>query len=360
MPAAPLFGVHTPFDAQVEFLRAKLQIPTEAWDDLLGAAHDRAFVVAGAARAELLNDLHQALIARAADGRGLQAFRRDFEGIVKARGWSGWTGEGTPSGEAWRTRVMYATNMATSYAAGRYQQLTDPALLAVRPFWRWVHSDLAQTPRPQHVAWSGLTLRHDHPFWQTHYPPCGWGCHCYVVAVDAAAHAAAQAAGQAEAPEGWDVRDADTGLLPGIDRGWDYAPGRTWYPDLDALDPAIAGDVVRAYYDEGITPRWIARIHDGGALPAGEQCPIAVAPDAAAALGARGAVVSVAAQTVRSRGDLVALDAIAAAARLEEVTAAGDGTASAVVVGPDGARYAAALGRDAAGRLVLLGWWALA
>jgi hypothetical protein len=36
-----------PFAEALAYLRAKLALPAERWDDLLGAAHDRAFVVAG-------------------------------------------------------------------------------------------------------------------------------------------------------------------------------------------------------------------------------------------------------------------------------------------------------------------------
>jgi hypothetical protein len=110
----------------------------------------------------------------------------------------------------------------TSYAAGRYQQLKDPAMLAERPYWRYVHSGRAKDPRPEHVHWSaiGLTLPHDHPFWQTHAPPNDFGCSCYIVAERAPADGAATAP-----PQGWDRIDPKTGAPRGIGKGWDYAPG---------------------------------------------------------------------------------------------------------------------------------------
>ena len=81
VPAAPLaVGFGTPFAAQIDFLRQKLRVPTERWDDIASAAHDRAFVVAGAAKADLLADLHQAVI-KAAEGGGLPAFRKDFKAL---------------------------------------------------------------------------------------------------------------------------------------------------------------------------------------------------------------------------------------------------------------------------------------
>ncbi len=228
-----------PFQQQIAFFRRKLNLPSERWDDIEKAAHDRAFIVAGAQDADLLNDLRQAVDAAIADGDTLAEFRKKFRDIVQTRGWHNWTGEGSQAGEAWRTKVIYQTNIASSYAAGRWSQLTDPKLAAVRPFWRYVHNDSVMHPRPQHKAWgdAGLTLPAEHPFWQTHYPPNGWGCRCRVKAVRAPAKDDAT-----EPPAGWNERNAK-GLLPGIDRGWDYAPGASVGKELQDLAKAKAAQL---------------------------------------------------------------------------------------------------------------------
>ena len=228
-------GLGTPFQAQIDFLRQKLNLPTERWDDIQAAAHDRAFVVAGAAKADLLADLHAAVIQAAEGGAGLQAFRKDFKAIVARHGWTGWTGEGTKEGVAWRTRVIYQTNMATSYAAGRHAQMSDPEVLKLHPYWRYLHSDGVLTPRKQHLAWHGLTLRHDHPFWKTHYPPCGWGCQCRVTSVTRREGEASARAGLDEPPAGWDRINPATDAPVGIDKGFDYAPGASVRRPLQEL-----------------------------------------------------------------------------------------------------------------------------
>ena len=233
-------GFNTPFAEQLAFFRQKLNLPTEHWDDIMRAAHDRAFVVAGAMKADLLADLHGSVEKIMAEGKSIGWFRKEFAGIVGKHGWQGWKGEGSPEGFAWRTRVIYQTNLATSYAAGRYAQLTDPELLTLRPYWRYKHADGVANPRLQHVAWNGLTLPHDHPFWQTHFPPNGWGCHCRVVAVSARHYAKAQAAGLAEPPEGWNAIDGNTGDPVGIAKGLGYAPGASLGDELRGL---VAGKV---------------------------------------------------------------------------------------------------------------------
>lgn len=79
-------------------------------------------------------------------------------------------------------------------------------------------------------------LRHDHPFWRSHFPPNGWGCMCSVKAASDAEIAAAKARGLfGEPPAGWDTPSPDTGLLPGIDRGWAHAPGANLNTDLREL-----------------------------------------------------------------------------------------------------------------------------
>lgn len=110
------------------------------------------------------------------------------------------------------------TNANTSYAAGRLAQLQD------FPLWVYRHSDSVLHPRPHHVALDGLTLPSKHHFWQTYYPPNGWGCHCYVVGAVDMDMARVLGGGKTDLPINWDAPDGE-GRLPGIDRGWNYMPG---------------------------------------------------------------------------------------------------------------------------------------
>ncbi|MDR2155911.1 MAG: hypothetical protein LBE78_12965 [Burkholderiaceae bacterium] len=228
---ATVEGVIQKFLQQIDFFRAKLNLPTERWDDIIGAAHDRAFIVAGAQKADLLNDLRQA-VDKAVSGGSIGKFRQDFADAVARSGWTGWTGEGSADGVAWRTRVIYQTNLRTSYAAGFRRQLLDADMLKIAPYWRYMHSDSVLHPRPLHVAWHGLTLRHDHPFWVAHYPPNGWGCQCRVTPVTPAEY---ERGDYKEPPPGWDAIDPKTGAPVGIDKGWDYAPGAHADTPLQAL-----------------------------------------------------------------------------------------------------------------------------
>ena len=221
-------GARQQFLEQIEFFRKKLNLPTETHRSIKQAANDRGFVVAGAMKSDLLDDLRK-VVDGAVVGGSIGEFRKQFNDIVAKHGWTGWTGEGSEAGEAWRTRVIYQTNIMTSYSAGRRAQMLAPDFVAHYPYWRYVHSDGVIHPRPHHKQWGDmkLTLRHDDPFWETHYPPNGWGCKCRVLPV------AKPTEGDAIAPpEDWHQNDPSTGAPAGIDEGWDYAPGARQDDDL--------------------------------------------------------------------------------------------------------------------------------
>lgn len=227
-----------PFQEQIDFLKQKIDLPSERYDDIQKSAHDRAFMVAGAAKADLLNDLHDA-INKAAAGESIQSFRKRFDEIVKKNGWEGWTGSDTKAGRDWRTRVIYQTNLLTSYSAGLYKQLNDPDLRKVRPYWKYIHNETVQHPRPLHVSWSGLVLHADDPWWQTHFPPNGYGCRCRVTAVRES-----EFKGQTAPDDGTYTHTDSHGnkheVPNGIDFGFDYQPGaNTSTPFKDLIDKKL-------------------------------------------------------------------------------------------------------------------------
>jgi len=213
-----------------------------------------------------LSDLHAAVGRAIEQGTGLHAFRKNFNALVTKHGWTGWAGEGSKAGHAWRTKVIYQTNMSTSYAAGRWQQLNNPELQKALPYWQYKHNDSVVHPRPLHVSWDGLTLPPDHAFWNAHFPPNGWGCHCRVVPVSKAKfmQAIADGRGPANAPAAGDTS--------GIDSGFDYAPGArvdTSYRQVvqdklinypPAITKALTRDVNRYLNAHEAVPEFVRRV----------------------------------------------------------------------------------------------------
>lgn len=230
----------------IRYFAGQVNIGTRRWDDVWKGGHARGFMVAGVQADDLLADIRRARDKAIAQGTTLEEFRRDLAPLMQRLGWEA-KGKGYA---AWRTRLIYETNLRGAYAAGQYEQQTDPEVLELLPIWRYRHSG-ARDPRPEHVRWDGLTLRHDDPWWATHYPPNGWGCGCWVEPLTEAGAARGggtrgrNAEGLNQAPEilrrRWtDPASGRTEMVPlGIDPGWDYNVGAAWREARD-LPPGSA------------------------------------------------------------------------------------------------------------------------
>lgn len=235
MASAATYG-SLPFAEQLRFLQAK--VPSVDYFAVQGAAHDRAFVSAGAHRLDLVTDLHQIVTRAITEGLALAEFRQDYNAVLDNYGWE------PEGGRGWRARVIYETNLRSSYAAGRYAQLQQ--VKASRPFWVYNHSDAVQHPRELHLLWDGLAIHADNPWWEVHYPPNGFGCCCFVTAysLDELQRYLGKD-GPDEAPEGrmrQIVYQGDVVQVPeGVDPGWGYTPGRSVYEQLvqGALDKSV-------------------------------------------------------------------------------------------------------------------------
>jgi hypothetical protein len=300
-----------PFAYQVAAYRLRLMqmTPTMKWDDIWQGEHDRAFMVAGAMKVDVLADL-AAMVDRAiAEGGTLEDFRRDFRAMVAEKGWQiSPAGQGTKGGEAWRTKVIYKTNMATSYAAGRMAQLRAGGY----KFYVYRHGNSLE-PRLHHLAWDGLVLPADHPFWDTHAPPNGWGCKCRIMG--ARSKEFSDVVGgkpEKELPDNWDKIDPKTGAPKGIDRGWAYAPSASvtelvanLVPKLDALPERPSIDLIQSWLRMDAFAAWMS-------APIGFWPVARISEASGAAIGAETRIASLSVETmakqVKEHPELTGLD----------------------------------------------------
>jgi hypothetical protein len=249
-----------PFRDQVEYFRQKRVKPTKRWTDALRGVHDRAFIIAGAMDTAMLSDFQAAIADAIENGGTLEDFRKDFDRIVGKYGWQ-YKGE-----RGWRTRVIFETNVRTSYMAGRLRQMRDPDVVKLRPIWqyRWGETRIPQHPRKLHQSWNLLCLAWDDPWWNTHFPPNDFLCSCGVRSLswdDMARMGKAEldkAPGELRAP----IIDPVSGQLTdhpqGVGYGWDYMPGDLW--------------------ERGLTPSALIDETDG-TLEAGRQAVVVDEPE---------------------------------------------------------------------------------
>ena len=236
-----------PFAEASSWFRSKLNIPTTKWDELAGEAHGKGFMSAGAYQADLLTELRQMVDTAIAGGTDIREFRQQFKPLVQKYGWQLQGG-----GPAWRSDLIWRTNITSAYQAGRWQQFE----VAVLNYLKYVHNDGVRNPRPNHLAMDGKILPRTDPFWQINYPPNGFGCKCRAVAATEKEFQRA-APEQKQRPENWQD-------LP--DKGWDYnvgTAGRQHLADammekMTRMPPDIAGAWMRLIESMGLQ-EWISQ-----------------------------------------------------------------------------------------------------
>lgn len=241
-----------PFEEAIKYFQDKVKLPTKKWTDLQKGMHTRAFTVAGATKTDLLTDFYGAVQKGLTEGVTLQDFQKDFDKIVEQHGWD------YKGGRGWRTGVIFNTNMSTAYMAGRHKQMTDPDVLKARPYWMYDAVNDNRT-RPEHKAWDGLVLPADDPWWDSHYPPNGWGCRCSVrAASEKDLSRMGKSVGKAPDDGHYEWTDPSTGEVKqvpkGVDPGWDYNVGESaWGKNLsDETMAAWRAQGAKAY--ERLTP----------------------------------------------------------------------------------------------------------
>ena len=175
----------------------------------------------------MLAELRQAVDCAIADGESIAKFRKRFNAILQKYEWY-YDGDRKE-----RARAIYAINLRTSYAAGRWRQMQD--VKPDRPYWQYRCSPVGCSPadvESRHMRWDGIVLHADDLWWHTHFPPNGRECTCYIdtlnyhdlepIGKDGPDKAPALDYRFMQAGERGQVRVPD-----GIDPGFAYAPGRS-------------------------------------------------------------------------------------------------------------------------------------
>jgi hypothetical protein len=250
--------IDLPFDEAIAFFKQKTAIPTKSWRDVWDAAHSKTFMVAGANKQAIVDDFQKAIAKALESGTTLADFQKDFDQIVKTHGWS-YKGE-----RGWRTKTIFETNLSTAYAAGRYAQLTAPDTLATFPYWQYNHSG-AVHPRVEHLAWNGLVLRADDPFWDTNYPPNGFRCGCFATPVSGPGLRRQGKSGPDTAPN---LDQVGTDQPRGVDPSFAYNPGKAWLTQTAPGPVAVSADQaqVAAFVNSSLRGKW----------PDGSWTPVAI------------------------------------------------------------------------------------
>jgi len=193
-----------PEDA-LRWLRTKTTVPVSSFREAQGRIETKAFEMAGQEDAHVLDAVRGQIEAAVREGKSFAEFRKDLRGLYDRIGVS----EMSP----WHTETVFRNNVFQSFGAARYQQMSDPDVVALRPYWLYKTVGDADV-RPSHRALDGMVYPAGHDFWQTYYPPNGHRCRCVVRTLS---HREVER-------DGYTVHEAVPSDLPKPDPGWDTNP----------------------------------------------------------------------------------------------------------------------------------------
>ncbi|MCG7939498.1 MAG: DUF935 family protein [Candidatus Thiodiazotropha lotti] len=210
---------------------------TFSWKDMLAESHSYAFTVAKMMEVDLLHEVRKQVDQAIASGSTLQQFIKELKPRLRQAGWWGKkamidpiTGKSVTAqlGSARRLETIFRANLQAAYAAGHWANAQ--ATKASIPYLMYDAVDDDRT-RPEHKSWDGLVLPVDDPFWNTHYPPNGWGCRCGTIQMS---QSDLDQEGLSVSKSPWtrtkrwkNPRTGERRKVPvGIDPSWDYNPGK--------------------------------------------------------------------------------------------------------------------------------------
>ncbi len=158
--------------------------PTVRWHEMMHEDHAAHFTVAKVAKLDLLRAIRTSLDNTLRGGGTFESWKRDIVPQLQKAGWWGVVTDAELTGTAApvivnerRLQTIFNTNVRMSQAAAAWSKIQAEKELF--PFLRYLSDHWRKDPRKDHQSWHGLILPVDHPWWQTHFPPNGWGCRCH-------------------------------------------------------------------------------------------------------------------------------------------------------------------------------------
>jgi len=174
--------------AALDYIKNKNLKVGFSYKDVWNEEHATAFTVAKAMQIDVLSDLHGAVIQAVEKGQSFDTFKKSIKPTLQQKGWWGrkemtdpLTGKTVDAqlGSDRRLKTIYNVNMRSAYQKGQYDRTMQSDL---HPYLMYRIGPSVKH-RKEHESWDGLILPKDDPFWDSHFPPNGWGCKCYTRAV---------------------------------------------------------------------------------------------------------------------------------------------------------------------------------
>jgi hypothetical protein len=139
------------------------------FDEMTTEAKRRAFTVAGMASTAMIDTVKSELANAIDAGTDLRDFRKFAKTRLEGAGW-------TPS-SASHVETIFRTNVMEAYNGGRHRQMSQPAVLLLRPYWQVMNpNDGPPRQRKNHQAAYLAVFRADDPVFPGAIPPWDFNC----------------------------------------------------------------------------------------------------------------------------------------------------------------------------------------
>ena len=268
----------------IEYFRSKGWKVGFDYQDVWNEEHAFAFTAAKAMTVDVIETLRGAVDQALAEGRTFQQFKKDLQPELEKLGWWGQSQMPDPAtgelkdaqlGSPRRLKVIFQTNLRTARAAGKWERIQRTKKLL--PYLRYSLGPSIEH-RPEHVAWAGLELLADDPWWDSHMPPNGWGCKCWVQQLTKSEvdSTGGPDTAPADDPVEWtNPRTGESEMLPkGVSPGFNFNPGKAreekqleqFKDKLNSVSSDAADAVHRAWLQPEIFGNW--RENPKGKIPA--------------------------------------------------------------------------------------------
>ena len=159
-----------------------------SYKDVWNEEHATAFTVAKAMQLDVLSDIKKAVEKALEEGHSFEHFKKNLKPTLQQKGWWGkkkmtdpLTGAEIDAqlGSDRRLKTIYDVNLRSAFQKAQYDRTMASDL---HPYLMYCIGN-AKKHREQHLAWNGLILPKDDPWWDNHFPPNGYRCKCHTRAV---------------------------------------------------------------------------------------------------------------------------------------------------------------------------------
>lgn len=162
-----------PYNEASRWFQSLNVVNKNTYNKLDAAAKRRAFTVANVHNQQQLEIAKEELKRTLERGHGLKAFSESLNDRFALAGMT--------TLNASHVETVYRTNVLNAYNSGRHAQMTQPAVLRARPYWRIsTVNDGPPRQRATHQAVHNWVIRADDSIWTRTFPPFGFNCRCRV------------------------------------------------------------------------------------------------------------------------------------------------------------------------------------